>query len=166
MSPLSPYLVYIKFGAAAVLLAIAAGAGYHFGGLDGKAKVAEAKTALEADHAAMAKAATDALLAQRSHAAAEAITDNKAEAQHDQTIESLPARVVRTPVWVRAPGDICPADDRVSGAQAQTTGQDPGGRGAQPGSGERDIRPAIEAFKLKYETALADCRRLDAEWPK
>lgn len=154
---MSSYLVYLKIGGAALLLAIAAGAGYHFGGL-------ASKTALEADHAAMAKVATDALLAQRSQAAAQAITDNTAEAAHDKTIESLPARVIRTPVFLRAPGDVCP--DVVPATQAQTGGADPAGRAAEQGSGEHDLRPALEAFKLKYETVLADCRRLDVEWPK
>jgi hypothetical protein len=151
------WIAGLKLGGILALVAALFGSGYHFGGL-------ASKTALEADHAAMSKAATDALLAQRSQAAAQAITDNKAETVHDQTLESLPTRVIRTPVFVRAPGDVCP--DVVPTAQTQAGGQDPGGRGAEPGSRERDIRPAIEALKIKYERALADCRRLDAEWPQ
>jgi hypothetical protein len=50
----NPYLAYIKIGAAALLLAIAAGAGYHFGGL-------ASKTALEADHAAQLQAVVNRL---------------------------------------------------------------------------------------------------------
>lgn len=42
---LNPYAIYIEMGAAVVLLVIAAGAGYHFGGM-------ASTTALEADHAA------------------------------------------------------------------------------------------------------------------
>lgn len=151
-----PYLSYIKAVGIVAFAATIFGVGFHFGGM-------ASRTALEADHAAMAEAATQALLAQRSAQEAQAINDNAAETAHDQTIESLPARVVHTPVFLRAPGDVCP--DRVSGTKAQTGGEHPSGSGVQPRSG-RDLRPAIEALKVKYETALADCRRLDAEWPK
>lgn len=51
---MNPYLLYVKLGAAALVLAIAAGAGYHFGGL-------AAKTALEADHAAQLQAVVNQL---------------------------------------------------------------------------------------------------------
>lgn len=37
---------------------------------------------------------------------------------------------------------------------------------AEQGSRGRDIRPGIEAFKLRYETALIDCRKTLADWPK
>lgn len=30
----------------------------------------------------------------------------------------------------------------------------------------RDIRPQVEALKLKYETALAECRSVIAQWPR
>lgn len=153
----NPYLIYVKLGAAALALAGAFGGGFYFGGL-------QPKTALAVDRAATATAVTSGLLTERSQATAQAVTDNKAESVHDQTIESLPARIVRTPVFLRTPADLCP--DPVPSTQAQTAGNDPGGRGTQPRSGEGDIRPAIEAFKLHYETVLADCRRLDAEWPK
>jgi hypothetical protein len=154
---------YAKLGGTIFACLLLSGGGYYFGGLRGDAKAAHAQTALEADHEAMAKAATDALLAQRSQAAAQAITDNTAEKAHDQTIEDLPGRVVRTPVFLRSPGEICPGP--VPGAKAKTGGEHSGGSGVQPGSG-KDLRPAIEAMKVKYETALADCRRLDAQWPK
>lgn len=153
---MNPYSILVELGIAAVLLAVALAVGYHFGGLT-------ARNALEVDHTAMAQAATDALLAQRASAQTQAINDNAAETAHDQTVEALPARVVRTPVFLRAPGDVCP--DRVPGTQAQTRGDHPAGGGAQRGGGG-DLRPAIEALKVKYETVLADCRRLDAEWPK
>lgn len=51
---MNPYLIYAKLGAAAVLLAIAAGAGYYFGGL-------ASKTALAADHAAQLQAVVNRL---------------------------------------------------------------------------------------------------------
>lgn len=85
MTPLTPYLVYIKLGAAAVLLAIATGAGYHFGGLSGSVKAADAQTALERDHASMAQAATTALLAQAAQAAADHASQQKVIDAYDAT---------------------------------------------------------------------------------
>jgi len=144
-----------KLGAAALLLIVIAGVGYHFGGLS-------SKTALEADHAAMAKAATDALLAQRASAQAQAINDNAAEKQHDQDLEAIPLHIRHDPVFVRVPGPApnCP----MPGTEVKAAGQDPGSGGAESGYG-RDLRPSIEKFKIKYETVLADCRRLNSEWP-
>jgi hypothetical protein len=157
----NPYLIYVKMGAAALVLAIAAGAGYHFGGLS-------SKTALEADHAAMAKAATDALLAQRAHATAQAINDNAAETQHAQTIIQIDsAPPIRTPVFLCAPGDPLRAGT-VSSTEGETRAGDPStaeGRG-QPVDRERDIRPGTEALKRQLEIVMADYRRLDAEWAK
>jgi hypothetical protein len=152
------YTIAIEAAVALLLLtvAVAVAVGWHMGGLGPRAE-------LEAQHAAWAQTTAQALLAQRASAQAQAINDNAAETAHDQTIEALPARVVRTPVFLRAPGDLCP--DRVPSPQAQTSGQHPASGGAESGRGG-DLRPAIEALKVKYETALADCRRLDAEWPK
>jgi hypothetical protein len=64
---LNPYLTYIELGAAAALLAIAAGAGYHFGGLSADDKLNAYKTEVEAQHAvqlsAVATAYQDQVLA-------------------------------------------------------------------------------------------------------
>lgn len=158
---MSPYLIYVKLGAAALMLAIAAGAGYHFGGM-------ASRTALEADHAAMAKATTDALLAQRAHAAAQAINDNAAETQHAQTIIQIDsAPPMRTPVFLCAPGDPLRAG-AVSSAETQAGGiaADPAEGRSQRMDRERDIRPGIEALKRQLEKVMADYRRLDAEWAK
>jgi hypothetical protein len=144
-------LLYAKLGAAAALLALA----FYLGSLGPKA-------ALERDHAAMAEATTQALLAQRASQQTQAINDNAAEKAHDEDLEAIPLHIRHDPVFVRLPAQDC----RVPAAQTKTGGNDPGKGGVQPGSGERDIRPAIEALKIKYETVLADCRRLDAEWPK
>ena len=35
-----------------------------------------------------------------------------------------------------------------------------------PASGGFDIRPRINAFELKYEKALSDCRSVLAQWPR
>jgi hypothetical protein len=145
-------LLYAKLGAGGAVLALV----FYLGGLGPKA-------ALERDHAAMAETATQALLAQRAAAQAQAINDNAAEKTHDQDLEAIPLHIRHDPVFVRVPSTTsCP----MSGTEAKASSNDPIKPGVQSGSGERDIRPGLEALKVKYETALADCRRLDAEWPK
>lgn len=51
---MNPYLIYVKLGAAAVLLAIVAGAGYHFGGM-------ASRIAAGAQHAAQLQAVVKAM---------------------------------------------------------------------------------------------------------
>jgi hypothetical protein len=83
-----------------------------------------------------------------------------AEIAHAKDIAALPALRISTPIWLHD-GQVC------AGAVPnlpKTAGDDSTGGGAVEGPG-RDIRPALEQFRIKYETALADCRRLDAEWP-
>jgi hypothetical protein len=88
-------------------------------------------------------------------------TNTQAEAQHDQDIEHPPTLVLKQPVWLRSPA-ICPAAVQVPVTAA---GQPATERPADPGS-RIDLRPQLAAFALKYEQALADCRRMAAEWPK
>jgi hypothetical protein len=157
--------LYTKIAAIALLAACLVSGGYHFGSLHGELDASNARTALADFREAQAANTAKAVLAERASAAAAAINDNLAEAAHDKTIESLPARVVHDPVFLRTPGDICPASGAVPDPKAKAANLDPAGRGVQPGRGI-DLRPAIEALKVKYEIVLADCRRLDAEWPK
>jgi hypothetical protein len=83
-----------------------------------------------------------------------------ASAVHQAEINAIPARVIRTPVWLHD-GAICsdPVRDPApaSGAIAQAGG-------TEPGLGT-DIRPRIEAVKAKYEKVIADCRQALADWP-
>lgn len=158
--------IYAKIGGVVMLAAFLLWGGYHFGSLHGELDASQAKTTLADFQTAQAANTAKAVLAERASAAAAAITDNIAENAHDKTIESLSARVVHDPVFLRAPGDICPASGTVPDPKGQTAGNDSAGRPAEQRSGDGDIRPAIEAFKIRYETVLADCRRLDAEWPK
>jgi hypothetical protein len=79
---MSAYLTYIKLGAAALLLALAAGAGYHFGGL-------ASKTALEAQHAAQLQAAVTALDTQASQRVAAEAKLAKVQNDYD-TIKDIP----------------------------------------------------------------------------
>lgn len=154
---------YAKQAGIALAVLFLLGVGFYFGTLKGDAAAASAKTAAEASQAAQASTVATAVLAERAAWQAQALTNNTAEKAHDQTIETLPARIVRTPVFLRGTGEICP--DPVPGAVAKAGGYDPDGRGVQPRP-RIDSRPQFEALKVKYETALADCRRLDAEWPK
>jgi hypothetical protein len=63
------------------------------------------------------------------------------------------------PIIVRQPS-ACP----VSNDPAKAGSEPAKGGGADPGSGT-DIRPAVNAFELKYEQSLADCRDALAKWP-
>lgn len=78
VAAVNPYLIYIKIGAAALLLAIAAGAGYHFGGLS-------SKTALEADHVAQLQAVVNAMDENARAAAADHATQQKVIDRYDAT---------------------------------------------------------------------------------
>jgi hypothetical protein len=88
-----------------------------------------------------------------------------ANAQLSQDLATLHAAAPdKPPVW------LCndPASPRSQVLPTPAAGPDsphsPVG-GAVEGP-RRDIRPQLEAFKLKYETALAECRAGFAEWPK
>lgn len=156
---MTAYLTYIKIAAAALILGLWSWLCYHQGGLPWKTK-------LEAQEAAQSSAVTTAVLKERADAQAQALTDNKADATHDQDIAKITTAPPRSdPVFVYRPGALCAGTVPGSQAQAAAVGTDPKGGGVQPGSGAVDIRPELERLKLKYETVLADYRRLDAEWP-
>lgn len=74
---MNPYLTYIKLDAAAVLLAILFGAGYHFGGL-------ASKTALEAAHTAQLQAVVKAMDDNARAAATEHATQQKVIDAYDR----------------------------------------------------------------------------------
>jgi hypothetical protein len=163
---LNPYLTYIEMGAAAALLAVSAGAGYHFGALSGEAKAADARTALEADRADQSQAIATAVLAERASAAATAAADHATETQHAKTIIRIDsAPPIRTPLLVYGPGALCAGS--LPGAETETGGVPAGTDGgrSQPVDRGRDIRPAIEAVKKRIERVMADYRQQDAEWP-
>lgn len=155
---LNPYALYIELGAAALLLALAAGTGYHLGGLGPTA-------ALEADRAEQSQAIATAVLAERASAAATAARDHATEATHAQVIVSIDsAPPLRTPVLVCGPGPL--RTGTVSGAEGEASSipaDPPEGRG-QPVDRGRDIRPAVEALKKRLEKVMADYRQEDAEW--
>lgn len=87
-------------------------------------------------------------------------TNQHAEAIHDDDLRAINLTVTRTPIIVR--NSACPVP-----LPAASTNPNPASGPVDPGPrGDRDIRPQIDAFERKYETVLADCRRLAAEWPR
>lgn len=85
------------------------------------------------------------------------VTNNQAEAQHDQDIEHPAPLIIKQPVWLRQPAICLPFP-------AQAPDPSPAPRPVDPGPGI-DLRPQLAAFVTKYENALSDCRRMAAEWP-
>jgi len=69
---------------------------------------------------------------------------------------------IHTPVFVHLPGTLCP-DAPGSVSQADSVHPDPRGNGSGPG--ERDIRPGVEAFKMRYGKSLLDCQNILSKWP-
>lgn len=139
-------IVWLKVGGILAAMVVVFFTGYHFGGM--APKLAAAKIAAKQE-AAQTAADTKQLT-----------VDNTAEAAHDQAIEHPPALVISHPVWLREP-QVCPAGVPVP---TQAASGHPSGGAADAGPSV-DLRPQLAAFAVKYEAALADCRRLVAEWP-
>lgn len=89
-----------------------------------------------------------------------------ANAQRDTDLAKVVAAIgsQHAPVIVRSgPARTCPLP--VSTTQASSPPAAAGG--TDVGSGvDRDIRPQLNAFELKAETAIADCRAALDGWPK
>lgn len=158
MIALQPYLIYIKLGAAALLLGAVAATSYHFGGM-------ASKTKLEGFQAEQAKNTAKAVLAERAAAVATAAADHATEMQHAKELRDIDSLApIATPLLVyrTAPAAVC----TVPGAEGKAGGlaADPAGRGGEPVGGGRDIRPDIEALKKRLEKVMADYRQLDHEW--
>lgn len=67
----------------------------------------------------------------------------------------------RAPVFVRSgPASACP----VSQPAAQAASRAPAAGGDEPGAGE-DLRPALNAYEVRLETVIADCRNALEKWP-
>jgi hypothetical protein len=92
-----------------------------------------------------------------------------ANAQRDTDLAKVAASIAgqHAPVYVvRNPARACP----VSTATGEASRPPPGAGGADAGSrNDRqpvDIRPDLNRFELKAETAIADCRAALAGWPQ
>lgn len=85
----------------------------------------------------------------------------QAKAKSDAT--PLPATIY-SPVLVRVPGTKVCTGTTTSVPQADDVHPNSGGNG--PGSGERDIRPGLEAFKVRYGNAFKACQQDLDDWPE
>lgn len=92
-----------------------------------------------------------------------------ANAKRDADLSKVAAGITaqRAPVYVmRNPARACP----VSVAAGEASRPPPGTGGADQGSGDDrqsiDLRPQLNAFELKYETLVADCRAALDQWPQ
>jgi hypothetical protein len=85
--------------------------------------------------------------------------DTRRNAQLAQVAGTIAAQ--RAPVFVRGPS--CPKS--VPGDPKQAGDPAGGSAGVDPGRGV-DYRPIINAFELKYSTALIDCYAALDKWPQ
>lgn len=69
----------------------------------------------------------------------------------------------KPPVWL-CNGSSEPRSEVLPAPATSPDSAHPAPGGTDTGRG-RDIRPQLEALKLKYETALAECRSVIAQWP-
>jgi hypothetical protein len=90
-------------------------------------------------------------------------TDANTQRDTDLAKVAVGIALQRTPVIVRSgPARACPVS--VAAAKASSSPAAAGGVDAGLG-GDRDIRPQLNAFELKAETAIADCRAALEGWP-
>lgn len=87
-----------------------------------------------------------------------------AEAQHEDDLTAIDLRVIHTPVLVHD-GALCPGPVHPTAATAGENDPSASAGGVVGGTGSIDIRPALEAYKAKLETIVADDRREDSDWP-
>ena len=115
------------------------------------------------------KAVQKQLSSNAAQAAAWQKESSDANAQRAQDLEDVRAAVAAhgsEPVYIvrNAPsGGAVPAPAAAAGCgRPASGGTDAGPRGDPLAV---DVRPAINAFELKYETVLANCRAAIASWP-
>lgn len=145
--------LYAELAGAALLIVIGVGLWFHHDGVmiakgaaECQAKVTETRD--DADKDARARTSQYELqLAQ-------------AQKERDEAYKNLPPPI-HTPVFVRLPGAICPD---APGSASKAEGMHPNSSGNGPGSGERDIRPGVEAFKMRYSQSLLDCQQILNDW--
>lgn len=93
---------------------------------------------------------------------------SNADDQLARDLKNIPSVVAgnipKPPVWVckqpPSSSNGLPANSGSTASQPPSTG------GTDAGSGQSNIRPALDAFETKYETVLAQCRNVLSQWPK
>jgi hypothetical protein len=148
MNPLTPYLTYIKVGAAVLVVGAIFGGGVYVGAL-------RSKTALEADHAAQLKSLADAWQARE-------LTYEGQTKRYANEIEILRATRAQplpgTPLRVCFnPPAVLPASP-AGGSQPAVAGTLPRRDDGVP-RGDADQRPGLFAIADEADDVLAKCRR-------
>lgn len=85
----------------------------------------------------------------------------EAQQAHDEALRKIPPALT-TPIIVRLPGALC---SNTPGLLPEAGGVHSNSGGNGSGSGERDVRPGIEAFKMRYGASLLDCQQVLDNWP-
>lgn len=157
MTPLTPYLTYIKLGAAVVALAIAAGAGFHFGGLSADDKLNAYKTAVEAQHVAQLQAVVNTMTEHDKQAAAQHAADQKVIDAYDlqKSLPPITAGLVERMRLIEAAS--CRAGHSVLPGAGPVAGGADAASGVPAGDpeGDRLLQAALDA-------AAHDAARLNA----
>jgi hypothetical protein len=151
MNPLTPYLIWIKLGAAAALIVGLFMFGHHIGAASVQAKwTAETSRRDAADNAAILKRTADNVTL----AAAQSETNTLLKKGYSNEITRLNA-VGAAAGRLRIGSAICPRLD--SASDTQSAG---GSHATDPSAGlvRPDINRDIDALKLKVGTVFASCR--------
>lgn len=159
---IAPYLTYLKIAAAVIALGAAAAAGFHFGGLSSDAKLANFKTAVEAQHAAQLKTVADAyqaqvLAAEADHIHMQGVIDelNKKLSTPDPAVAGLAQRVLDAEA--AASRSTC---SRVPQAGSSSAGAQ--GIQAQSAGGNPVTERLRQLTQAVYDAAKDDDDTLDA----
>jgi hypothetical protein len=87
-----------------------------------------------------------------------------ANTKHDTNLATVASTIAnqRAPVFLRSgPPSQCPVPNNPTKTSDQ--GTTTGSTDNRPG---KDLRPDINAFELKYESAFLDCQTVLDQWPK
>lgn len=153
---LNPYLTYIKIGAALAVVAAAAIAGFHFGGLSADDKLANYQTEVQAQYAANLKTVADTLNAQ--------IKDGAVKRAAQQVIiDAYDLDKPKPPITAGLAGEL---RDATAAASCTSSGQLPAGGsvagGAQRGAAKPSGGPSVERLS-QLTQAIFDASDADAK---
>lgn len=146
--------IYVELGVGLLLVTIASALWVHHdhveqakGATECQAKVTETQSKAENDATARALAYS--------------LQQKEDQAKHDKALRNLPP-TISTPVIVRLGGSVCP---NAPGSLPQADDVHSNSSGDGQGPGERNIRPGLEAFKMRYGKSFLDCQQVLDDWP-
>jgi hypothetical protein len=151
----NPYLLYAKLAAGALLLALAAGAGWHFGSLSKDDELNRYKTDAQAQHAAQLSALATAWQNRELETQAKDDRHDK-ELALLRDLRSAPLPGVVLSVCPSTPGPVVSSGGGQA-AEPADAGPLPAGNGSVPRS-SGDIRPGLLGIADEADVLLADCR--------